>query len=329
MGVFTKTALWPVLFSLFWSCSYFEKGQISKTKGKENRSSPLAKENPAPPPESAKFEKEKKEKQQQLSQFCLSELSRFPGKSLPEKLQKACASVRKLPGCESVKGRPIFHMDNSKQAGGERILVLGAIHGDEPESGSVARAWMERLTELESRSHWRILPMVNPDGVDRRTRMNQRGVDLNRNFPTKDWEYSALNYWRQKKKADPRRFPGPTAASEPETKCVIEHIKDFRPTFIISLHTPYGVLDFDGPQLDFPPFKGLPWSRLGHFPGSLGRYMWYDKGTPVLTVELTGKVNLNNTESLYNLQDLSGLVAIKSVRFLQRSSFAQRSNSSE
>ncbi len=258
-----------------------------------------------------------------LPAFCQRTLLRLPGRPQKAALEEACQQVRVLPTCkQSVNGQPIFHFQKtSPQVGAEKILVFGLVHGDEPESGVLARTWMERLTKIDSRSSWRIIPISNPDGVDKKTRMNARGVDLNRNFPTKDWSYSAHTYWKTKKKGDPRRYPGPSASSEPETRCYLSHIADFSPTFIISLHTPYGLLDFDGPQLAFPPFKNLPWSRLGHFPGSLGRYMWYDQGVPVLTVELTKKVNINNIEELYNLQDLAGLVAIRSVKFLKKSSF--------
>ncbi|MDB9786942.1 hypothetical protein OAB57_02450, partial [Bacteriovoracaceae bacterium] len=90
-------------------------------------------------------------------------------------------------------------------------------------------------------------------------------------------------------------------------------IGDFDPHFIISIHTPLGILDFDGPKLKFPPkHKKLPWLRLGNFPGSLGRYMWRDAKVPVLTIELKGKHSLKDLDAIDQLQDISGLVAIMS-----------------
>ncbi len=55
---------------------------------------------------------------------------------------------------------------------------------------------------------------------------------------------------------------------------------------IVSIHAPYGVLDFDGPQE--PPRKlgRLSLNQLGVFPGSLGHYAGVHKGMPVVTVEL-------------------------------------------
>jgi murein peptide amidase A len=90
---------------------------------------------------------------------------------------------------------------------------------------------------------------------------------------------------------------------------VIAQIKDFKPEFIVSNHTPYRVLDFDGPKMPFPRYGDLPWRALGNFPGSLGRYMWRDYQIPVLTVELGEKMIDGDA-----LQDLIGTFAIDAVK---------------
>ncbi len=227
------------------------------------------------------------------------------------RLKGFCNRVSRLPTCSSTEGRPIQHADNgSVDARGKRILVLGMIHGDEPLAGEMALEWAERLQALGShRNAWRVVPMLNPDGLERNTRMNAQGVDLNRNFPTKDWDHEALTFWNKTAKKDPRRFPGEKPASEVETKCIISHIKDFKPDFIVSVHTPYKVLDFDGPKMGFPAYKDLPWRALGNFPGSLGRYMWKDYQIPVLTVELG-----NTMVDAAKLQDIVGTFAIEAAR---------------
>lgn len=187
-------------------------------------------------------------------------------------------------------------------------------------AGSVARSWMERLTKIEPRNSWRIVPILNPDGLAKNTRTNARGIDLNRNFPTKDWEIDALKYWETKAKKDKRRFPGQSPNSEPETKCAIAQIEDYKPSFIISIHTPYAVLDFDGPEIKLPRFKELPWISLGNYPGSLGRFMWVDQKQPVLTVELKGKGSAEKLDVFDKLQDLSGDMAIQSEQKIKESS---------
>ncbi|MGZ3798361.1 MAG: M14 family zinc carboxypeptidase, partial [Pseudobdellovibrionaceae bacterium] len=152
---------------------------------------------------------------------------------------------------------------------------------------------------------WRVVPVLNPDGVEAKTRTNAHNIDLNRNFPTKDWEQQAKIYWQKQTKSNPRRNPGDTAGSEVETKCALKHLEEFKPDFIVSVHTPLKVLDFDGPKVAFPKYDYLPWKSLGHFPGSLGRYMWFERRTPVLTTEL--REDLPATLApLEKLQDVIG-----------------------
>lgn len=246
---------------------------------------------------------------------CFNTLSKLPGKTNSKELRRACSQVLQFPTCESEKGRPIYHYNKpAKKDDGLKILVLSLIHGDEFASGSVSRAWMERLNDLEPRSHWRILPVTNPDGLKLRHRPNANGVDINRNFPTKNWDELAHKVWKHRYKATWRKFPGKSAASEKETQCIIAHIQDFTPDFIISIHTPLGHLDFDGPKMNYPNFNLLPWRKFGHYPGSLGRYMWRDNKTPVLTVELKGASPIKSLKELDNLQDISGSLAIKAKK---------------
>jgi hypothetical protein len=247
-----------------------------------------------------------------LDQVCVEQLKALPGSATPD-LNHACTMVKQLEGCTSVGGQPIFHFDKiGTNKNPKRIFAKALIHGDETLSGVLARAWMERLSKIEPRNSWRIIAVANPDGTKDKTRTNSRGVDLNRNFPTQDWQGEAVQYWKTKMKSDPRRNPGPEAASEVETKCLMKHFDDFKPDFIISIHTPLGVLDLDGPKIQTPPsFKPLPWTSLGNFPGSLGRYMWVDKKVPVLTIELKGTEAVDKLEAFDKLQDISGTVAIQ------------------
>lgn len=251
------------------------------------------------------------------SRLCVEHLRSLPGTFSEADLTAACSKAKVIDGCSSVRNIPIYHVDATSQATTpQRVLVFALIHGDEKDSGSVARQWMIRLANIQSRSSWRIVPVLNPDGLKDNTRTNANGIDINRNFPSKDWEQSAGPYWETKAKKDQRRFPGKEAGSEPETQCAMKHIEDFKPDFIISMHTPYGVLDFDGPQVAFPNFQSLPWVSLGTFPGSLGRYMWVDKKVPVLTIELKDGRILQDVSQVEFLQDMAGTVAIRANKKL-------------
>lgn len=245
------------------------------------------------------------------AQICVQQLGSLPGKISVEDLAKICAPAQHLADCVSEKGEPIFHIDHAtERRGAKKILAFSLIHGDEKPAGVAARAWLERMLTLKTRSHWRIVPVLNPDGVVAGTRTNSRGVDLNRNFPTADWEKDALKFWERYTKKDKRRYPGPSPASEKETRCAIHHLEDYHPDFVISVHTPLAVLDFDGPKdVRFPKHSKLPWKTLGNFPGSLGRYMWKDRAKPVTTVELAGNEVLAKLDQYEELQDLLGTVA--------------------
>lgn len=243
-----------------------------------------------------------------LADYCFNSLKVFPGKTDEKMLKAACANVTTFDGCVSVDGESIYHYDKKGSHKAEqKILVLSLIHGDETPAGSVGRLWMERLQGIDPRNSWRVIPIVSPDGVKLKTRTNANKVDLNRNFPTLDWNDKAKPYWVRDTKSNPRRFPGDQAASEPELKCVLKHLDDFKPDFVVSIHTPLKVLDFDGPKVKPPKFDYLPWRSLGHYPGSLGRYLWFERKTPVLTMEL--KEDLPKTQGPFvELQDIIGLL---------------------
>lgn len=212
---------------------------------------------------------------------------------LPNVKRALCESANLQPSlAKSVNGQTIWTRDIKAENATWRVLVIGAIHGDEPSSASVALHWL-KLAELSPVDmpqpiHWRFIPALNPDGLLSQPprRVNANGVDLNRNFPTPNWERDAKIYWEKRTKKDPRRYPGNKPLSEPESTFVYEQMQRFKPQLIVSIHAPYGVLDFDGPSV--PPSKigRLYLDQVGIFPGSLGNYGGVHKGVPVVTVEL-------------------------------------------
>lgn len=258
--------------------------------------------------------------EQTLSEFCMASLTSLKGAVKPKELKAACDQAAVLPACVSEKGAKIFHYDKQAKAdekAPKKILVFSLIHGDEFPSGVVARAWMERLTLIEPRNIWRVIPVLNPDGVKAGTRVNANGVDVNRNFPSNDWNEKAIQYWEKNTKKDKRRNPGLKPASEKETLCAMAHIDDFNPDLILSIHTPYNVLDFDGPKIAPPAFKHIPWKNLGNYPGSLGRYMWVDRSKPTLTIELRGNEVPEQLEKFDQLQDITGDIANSAEKILK------------
>lgn len=224
-----------------------------------------------------------------VEQACRNLDARLDGLSAE---QCRMAGLSLAPGVASVQGQPLLLRDyaaSRRRSTPKRVLLIAGIHGDELSSIAIAFDWMRRLAQEKFQPfQWRVLPCLNPDGVLARpaTRTNARGVDLNRNFATPEWNAHALNYWQRKTKRDPRRFPGARAGSEPETQWLTTQIRNFKPDAIISIHAPYGVLDFDGPRT--PPRKlgFLNLNELGTYPGSLGNYAGIHLGIPVITLEL-------------------------------------------
>lgn len=219
----------------------------------------------------------------------------------------------------SVQRRPLLLRDVAPAAPGtappRRILVLGGIHGDEFSAVVVAFQWIERLRgDRFQRFQWRFLPCVNPDGLlsQPARRTNAHGVDLNRNFPTPDWNAQATSYWKNKTHSDPRRFPGRQAASEPETRWVIEQIESYRPDAIISIHAPLNVLDFDGPYTPPARLGYLRLAPLGTYPGSLGGYGGMFLKLPVITPELPTATHTPSAEQ-------SGRILIDLIDWLNKS----------
>lgn len=184
----------------------------------------------------------------------------------------------------SVEGRPIFL--HTLGTGQETVVFFGVFHGDEPESKLVLDELLFHLRknpDLLAQRRAVIVPVVNPDGLNRGTRKNANQVDLNRNFPTNNWnsEGRETDYWG-----------GPAPGSEPETKVVMEILQRFKPARIITIHCPYRCVNYDGPAEKLAQaisaqngYKVEP--SIGYpTPGSFGTYAGIEGRTPTITLEL-------------------------------------------
>jgi protein MpaA len=178
----------------------------------------------------------------------------------------------------SVAGRPIVA---TAWGEGPCVLVLGGVHGDEPASGWAAY----RLAVLAPAVPARVvvLPVLNPDGFSIHAKDNARGVDLNRNLPTRDFGSRGTF-----KGYD----PGPAPGSEPETRVLLKLLERERPRRVLAIHQPLACVNFDGPAAAWAEAigraAGLPVrAELGFpTPGSLGTFLGVERGLPVVTLEL-------------------------------------------
>ena len=224
-----------------------------------------------------------------------------------------CTQRRLLhDGGYSVNGAPLLYKDYAPFDGvpvQARVMLIGGIHGDEYASVSIVYKWLKILDRYHSgRFHWRIIPILNPDGMLRKhsQRMNANGVDLNRNFPTRDWQEKSRFYWVNRTYRNPRRYPGPSALSEPESQWLVKQINGFKPDVIVSVHAPHGILDFDGPREPPQHFGHLHLRLLGTYPGSLGHYAGVERDIPIITIELASAGIMPSKKEIRNIW--SGLV---------------------
>ena len=208
---------------------------------------------------------------------------------LPNVTPALCAAADLQPTQgQSVQGRTLYLRDVIDPDPRTRVLVVGGMHGDELSSTALALHWIQHAVAVPAQVHWRFIPALNPDGLMMRPakRVNANGVDLNRNFPTPNWAHEAKIYWEKRTRKDPRRWPGPRPLSEPESRYLHDEMARFQPDLIVSIHAPYGLLDFDGPGTAPPKLGRLYLDQVGIFPGSLGNYGGVHKGMPVVTIEL-------------------------------------------
>lgn len=136
-----------------------------------------------------------------------------------------------------------------------------------------------------------LIPCLNPDGMQLGQRTNANGVDLNRNFPTKNW---GKNLGDNATCDDEKSayYGGISAGSEIETQFLIDTISEFKPQIILTLHAPYKVVNYDGPAkelaekisaiINYPVEASIGYPT----PGSFGTYAGVERQISTITLEL-------------------------------------------
>lgn len=167
---------------------------------------------------------------------------------------------------------------------GANVLILGGVHGNEPEGIACAFGLYNLFSEaFPYRLQLTLIPVFNPDGALKLERRNGSNVDLNRNLPTNDWtsKYSEEKY-----------FPGLNPSSEPETKSIVDFIKNNKLALIISLHSWHPLLNINGNCREeaevISKITGYEIKEdIGYpTPGSLGTYAGLERDIPTLTYEI-------------------------------------------
>lgn len=132
-------------------------------------------------------------------------------------------------GCTPL-GSPINIITNNESLAKRKLLIMSGLHGDEVEGVMLLTMILNILVTQKSTLLNQIIfaPIANPDGFALNQRWNFNNVDLNRNWPTKDWSPLITN---------PRYPPGPEAESESETRYLRTFIENTDVEYVIDLHS--------------------------------------------------------------------------------------------
>lgn len=184
----------------------------------------------------------------------------------------------------SVEKRPLIaHIFGD---GPNVTLIIACVHGNETSTPGLARHLREHIIkhpEIVQGRRIIIVPTVNPDGLQRKSRRNARNVDINRNYP---------GTWRK-----PRRgegfAPGSAPASEPETRAMMAFVAKYPPKKIVSIHQPLNCMAFSGARSkplarEMQKYNGFRIAEgVGYpTPGGFGGYCNNILKVPVVTLEL-------------------------------------------
>lgn len=198
-------------------------------------------------------------------------------------------------------GNEIQLIGNNSSNTNKISLVIGVFHGDEPQGKFLIEEYLKKCGMLPTskspiaRRGLLFIPCLNPDGMQLGQRTNANGVDLNRNFPTKNWgknqgDNATCN------DSNSAYYGGISGGSEIETQFLIDTINEFKPDKILTLHAPYKVVNYDGPAqewaeqiskiINYPVEASIGYPT----PGSFGTYAGVEKQIQTITLELDEEI---------------------------------------
>jgi beta-N-acetylhexosaminidase len=181
----------------------------------------------------------------------------------------------------STQGRPIHALRVGPASARVKLLVVGAVHGNEP-AGKAVVARLRRLRPPRGTALW-LVPDANPDGTAVGTRHNAAGVDLNRNFPYR---------WRPQ---DGVYESGPGPLSEPESQALAAFVERERPRVTLWYHQALRMVvrsaGDERLQRLYSRRSGLPWRSLPAYHGTATSWQNHTfRGDTSFVVELPGGV---------------------------------------
>lgn len=190
--------------------------------------------------------------------------------------------VKLINKIHSKEGREISFLETENDTFDKKVLIIGVFHGEEPQGEYLINRFIEKdLVQIKNKLYF--VPCLNPDGMSRNQRQNSNGIDLNRNFPTKDWRITSRKEY----------FGGSEPASEIETQFMVNILNEYKFDFILSIHAPFEIVNYDGPAKEVAEkvseLTGYKvQADIGYpTPGSFGNYCGVERNLPIITLELS------------------------------------------
>lgn len=182
----------------------------------------------------------------------------------------------------SLRGRPIQIRQLGDPAIRRRVLVFACIHGDECAGGGIEPV---AFGCPDPRADIYLVPRLDPDGAADGTRLNGRGVDLNRNFSVA---------WRRRGTPWSPEYSGPRPFSEPESRLAARIVRWVRPTATLWIHQHRGSRPFVRawgqsvpPARRFARLAEIPFRRMHWLAGTAPNWQNHRfPGTSSFVVEL-------------------------------------------
>lgn len=202
----------------------------------------------------------------------------------------------------SVRGRPITAYQFG--SGSNPVVYVGAMHGSESNAKRLMTEWFNELNAHSDKLGGRslvVIPSANPDGVAAGSRLNARGVDLNRNFPANDWKSMVTS----PESPNPSPAGGPSPLSEPESSALAAYIRRVSPRVVISFHSAAAVVEANeaGDSVGIASayasrarYRAVPKSQSAPVfkydtTGAMEDWMRDKLGSPAIVVELLSKTS--------------------------------------
>lgn len=235
------------------------------------------------------------------------------------KTRSHCYSVFSIG--TSVQGRPITVYKFG--SGPSLVLYIANMEGNEQNSANLLTKWIPNVDanpgKIPSYRTIVIIPSINPDGYAADTRLNANGIDLNRNFPSNNWQTQVTEPLGNGALTNDG---GAIPLSEPESQALANYFETNKPRLTLTEHSHGAIVEANdagdsdalGEQYArIASYRAVPTYAIGNFfaystTGAFEDWANNKFGLPVLEIELQSPTNdeyLRNLPALWAMAQVS------------------------